>query len=52
MSDESRFLAATVVDDITSELVELGNKLGTTIDANVRLAREGNFEEVRKIYLK
>lgn len=52
MSDESRFLAATVVDDITSELDELGNKLGTTIDANVRLAREGNFEEVRKIYLK
>ena len=48
MSDESRFLAATVVDDITSELDELGNKLGTTIDANVRLAREGNFEEVRK----
>lgn len=48
MSDESRFLAATVVDDITSELDELGNKLDTTIDANVRLAREGNFEEVRK----
>lgn len=44
ISDESRFLAATVVDDITSELDELGNKLGTTIDANVCLAREGNFE--------
>lgn len=48
MPDESKFLAATVVDDITSELDELGKKLGTTIDANVRLAREGNFEEVRK----
>ena len=48
MSDESRFLAAMVVDDITSELDELGNKLGTTIDANIQLAHEGNFEKVQK----
>ena len=48
MPDESRFLAATIVESIDESSDTLGNKLSSTIDANVHLAREGNFEEVRK----